>query len=52
MNKEMYKTKTLPIDPFILTTEQKVALLGEKVKRAEAHIRALSELSKKLEKHR
>jgi hypothetical protein len=35
---------------FILTQEQKVALLEAKVARAEAHVKALAEVAKKLAK--
>ena len=33
---------------FVLTAEQKIALLEAKVQRAEAHVKALAELAKKL----
>jgi hypothetical protein len=41
------ETKTLP-SQFVLTTEQKVALLEAKLARAEAHVKALAEMAKRL----
>ena len=41
------KSKSMP-SQFILTPEQKLALVEAKVKRAEAHIKALAEIAKKL----
>ena len=36
------------LNQFVLTPEQKLALVEAKVKRAEAHIKALAEIAKKL----
>jgi hypothetical protein len=35
---------------FVLTQEQKIALLEAKVARAEAHVKALAEIAKRLNK--
>jgi hypothetical protein len=51
MNLETNKTKSLP-SQFVLTPEQKIALLEAKVQRAEAHMKALAEMAKKLNHHR
>ena len=44
---ELKETKPMP-NPFILTPEQKLALMEAKVKRAEAQLKALAELADKL----
>ena len=44
---EQKETKSMP-NQFILTPEQKLALVEAKVKRAKAHIKALAEIAKKL----
>lgn len=41
------KTNPLP-SQFVLTPEQKIALLEAKVARAEAHVKALAEVAKKM----
>ena len=46
---ELKETKPMP-SQFILTPEQKLALVEAKVKRAEAHIKALAEIVRKLNK--
>jgi hypothetical protein len=42
--------KTLPSQQYIMTQEQKIALIEGKIKRAEANIKALAEIAKRLEK--
>jgi hypothetical protein len=44
---ELRETKPMP-SQFILTPEQKLALMEAKVKRAEAELKALAELAKTL----
>jgi hypothetical protein len=43
------KTKSLA-SKFILSQEEKTKLLEDKIKRAEAHIKVLAEITKKLER--
>jgi hypothetical protein len=45
---ELKETKPMP-SQFILTPEQKLALMEAKVKRAEAQLKALAEVVKKLD---
>lgn len=49
MLKRTNETKTLP-SQFVLTPEQRVALIEAKLQRAEANAKALAEVVKKLAK--
>ena len=47
------RTNTEPMpSQFILTPEQKIALIEAKVARAEAHIRSMAEMAKLLNKQK
>ena len=43
------KIKSLP-SQYVMTAEQKFALIEGKIKRAEAHVKALAEIAKRLER--